>query len=108
MHLNFGNLDLAEKFFKYALSISQEEDNLSGIATSLGMLGYIEERRGKWDEAEKLYRQCLEIKTELGDREGMTYSWGPLGDIERCHGKWDEAERLYQQSLAALHNSDMN
>jgi tetratricopeptide (TPR) repeat protein len=99
IHRNFGNWDLAEKYFKDALSIAQEDDNQSSIATSLGMLGYIERNRGNWDEAERLYRQCLEIETELGDRAGMATSWGLLGDIERLRGNWDEAERLFRQCL---------
>ncbi|MEG3859569.1 tetratricopeptide repeat protein [Microcoleus sp. herbarium12] len=97
---NFGNWDLAETYLKDALSIAEEEDNKSGIATSLGMLGDIERNRGNWDEAERLYRQCLALRKDLGDRAGMASSWGVLGDIERNRGKWDEAERLYRQSLA--------
>jgi tetratricopeptide (TPR) repeat protein len=54
IHRDFGNWDLAEKYFKDALAIAQKENNQS-IATSLGMLGEIERKRGNWDEAEKLY-----------------------------------------------------
>jgi tetratricopeptide (TPR) repeat protein len=100
IHRNFGNWDLAEKYFKDALAIAQKENNQSSIATSLGMLGDIERNRGNWDEAEKLYRQCLEVETELGARSGMASSWQLLGDIERKRGNWDEAEKLYRQSLA--------
>ncbi|MEG4279728.1 tetratricopeptide repeat protein [Microcoleus sp. MON1_C1] len=100
IHRDLGNWDLAEKYFKDALAITEKEDNKSGIATSLGMLGDIERNRGNWDEAEKLYRQSLALRTELGDRSGMAYSWGVLGDIERNRGNWDEAEKLYRQSLA--------
>jgi CHAT domain-containing protein len=69
------------------------------MASSWGLLGYIERNRGNWDEAERLYRQSLQIRTELGDRSGMASSWGVLGDIEKKRGNWDEAERLYRQSL---------
>jgi tetratricopeptide (TPR) repeat protein len=100
IHRDFGNWDLAEKYFKDALAIAEEENNKREIATSLGMLGDIERNRGNWDEAEKLFRQCLEMMTELGDRSGMASSWGVLGDIERNRGNWDEAEKLYRQSLA--------
>ncbi|WP_293360200.1 MULTISPECIES: tetratricopeptide repeat protein [unclassified Microcoleus] len=101
IHRNFGNWDLAEKYFKDALSIAQEDDNnQSGIATSLGMLGDIERNRGNWEEAERLYRQALALRTELGDREGIAYCWVSLGYIEQCRGNWEEAERLYRQSLA--------
>jgi len=100
IHGNFGNWGLAEKYFKDGLAIAEKEDNKTHIATSLGMLGRIEECRGNWDEAEKLYRQALEMMTELGDRSGMTYSWELLGDIERNRGNWDEAEKLYRQALA--------
>jgi len=96
---DFGYWDIAERYFKDALVIEQEEEDKSGIANSLSCLGYIERNRGNWDEAERLYRQCLEVDTELGDRSGMASSWGQLGDIERNRGNWDEAERLYRQSL---------
>uniref|UniRef100_UPI00403F163D tetratricopeptide repeat protein n=1 Tax=Microcoleus sp. OTE_8_concoct_300 TaxID=2964710 RepID=UPI00403F163D len=75
IHRNFGNWDLAEKYFKEALAIAEKENNQSSIATSLGMLGDIERNRGNWDEAEKFYRQCLEVETELGARSGMASSW---------------------------------
>ncbi len=94
---NFGNWDLAEKYFKDALAIAEKGDNKRYIATSLGMLGNIEGNRGNWDEAEKLYRQYWEMMTELGAREGMATSWGVLGDIEQNRGNWDEAEKLYRQ-----------
>jgi len=101
IHRDFGKWDLAEKYFKEALSIAEEEeDNKSGIAASLGMLGDIERNRGNWDEAEKLCRQSLEMMTELGERSNMATSWGLLGDIERDRGHWDEAEKLFRQSLA--------
>jgi tetratricopeptide (TPR) repeat protein len=100
IHRDLGKWDLAEKYFKEALSIAEEEDNKSGIAASLGMLGDIERNRGNWDEAEKLCRQSLEMMTELGERSNMAYSWGLLGDIEGNRGNWDEAEKLYRQSLA--------
>jgi tetratricopeptide (TPR) repeat protein len=96
---DFGNWDVAENYFKDALSIDQEQDSTSGMTYSWEQLGYIESCRGNWDEAERLYRQCLEVETELGDRSGMASSWGVLGDIERNRGNWDEAERLYRQSL---------
>jgi tetratricopeptide (TPR) repeat protein len=100
IHRDFGNWDLAEKYFKDALAIAEEEYNKSGMASCWGLLGDIERNRGNWDEAEKLYRQCLEVETELGDRSGMASSWGVLGDIEGNRGNWDEAEKLYRQSLA--------
>jgi len=101
IHRDLGKWDLAEKYFKEALSIAEEEeDNKSGIAASLGMLGDIERNRGNWDEAEKLCRQSLEMMTELGERSNMATSWGLLGDIERNRGNWDEAEKLYRQALA--------
>jgi tetratricopeptide (TPR) repeat protein len=99
IHRDFGNWNLAEKYFKDALAIAEAEDHKSSIATSLGMLGDIERNRGNWDEAETLYRQCLEVETELGTRSGMAYSWGLLGDIEQNRGNWDEAETLYRQCL---------
>ena len=100
IHRDFGNWDLAEKSFKDALAIAEEEYNKSGMASCWGLLGDIERNRGNWDEAEKLYRQCLEVETELGDRSGMASSWGVLGDIEGNRGNWDKAEKLYRQSLA--------
>jgi len=99
IHRGFGNWGLAEKYFKDALAIAEEEDNKSGIVSSWAWLGYIERTRGNWDEAEKLYRQSLEVETELGDRSGMASCWRLLGDIELHRGNWDEAEKLYRQSL---------
>jgi tetratricopeptide (TPR) repeat protein len=102
IHRDWGNWDLAEKYFKDALAIAQKEDNKSGIATSLGMLGDIERNRGNWDEAEKLFRQSLALRTELGERQGMATSWASLGDIERNRGNWDEAEKLFRQHLEMM------
>ncbi|MEG4216593.1 tetratricopeptide repeat protein [Microcoleus sp. Pol14C6] len=99
---DLGNWDLAEKYFKEALSIAEEENNKSGMAYCWGLLGDIEGNRGNWDEAEKLYRQSLALRKELGDRAGMAASWGLLGYIEQCRGNWDEAEKLYRQHLEMM------
>ena len=99
IHRDCGNWNEAENYFQDALSLSQEQDSKSGIATSLGLLGDIERHRGNWDEAQRLYRQSLELMTQLGDRSGMATSWGVFGDIERNRGNWDEAERLFRQCL---------
>ncbi len=99
-HRDLSNWDEADRCFKQALEIAQQENNKSDIATALGMLGSIEQCRSKWDEAERLYRQSLALRTDLGDRAGMVTSWASLGYIERNRGNWDEAERLYRQYLA--------
>ncbi|MBD1920708.1 tetratricopeptide repeat protein [Microcoleus sp. FACHB-831] len=102
IHRDCGNWNEAENYFQDALSLSQEQDSKSGIATSLGLLGDIENCRGNWDEAERLYRQCLQLRTQLGDRSGMATSWGHLGDIERHRGNLDEAQRLYRKYLELM------
>jgi tetratricopeptide (TPR) repeat protein len=85
IHRDFGNWDLAEKYFKDALAIAEKEDNKSSIATSLGMLGDIERNRGNWDEAEKLYRQSLEVD---GHRIGRSIGHGIfLGCVGRYRAK---------------------
>jgi tetratricopeptide (TPR) repeat protein len=71
IYRDFGYWDIAERYFKDALVIEQEEEDKRGIANSLSCLGDIERNRGNWDEAERLYRQSLELRTELGDRSGM-------------------------------------
>ncbi|MCL1462987.1 tetratricopeptide repeat protein [Argonema galeatum] len=99
---DFGNWDIAERYFQQALSIAQNQNIKSEIANALQYLGDIEQSRGNWDEAERLYRQSLQLRTELGDRAGMASSWGSLGDIERNRGNWEQAERLYRQSLQLM------
>lgn len=107
IHCDFGNWDLAEKYLKDALSIAQEDDNQSSIATSLGMLGDIERNRGNWDEAERLYRQALALRTELGDREGMATSIGCLGENELGKGNLDAAEQLLTEALDKMQKLGM-
>ena len=99
VHSDWGNWHEAERYFRDALAIAEEEGIKSGISTALGLLGDIERNRGNWNEAERLYRQSLQMRTELGDRSGMASSYGVLGDIERNRGNWEEAERLYRQKL---------
>ena len=102
IYRDFGYWDIAERYFKDALVIEQEEEDKSGIANSFGCLGDIERNRGNWDEAERLYRQSLELRTELGDRSGMATSIGCLGEIEMLRGNLDAAEPLLKESLAKL------
>lgn len=106
IHRNFGNWKLAERYFQEALSIAQKQDNKSGIADSLQLLGHIEFKRGNWDAAEQWLHQCLTIETELDNRTGMAYSWGCLGNIERERGNWDAAEQMYRQVLQVWEELD--
>lgn len=107
IHRDLGNWDEAENYFQDALSLSQEQDSKSGIATSLGMLGDIERNRGNWDEAERLYRQALELRTQLGDRSGMAVSIGCLGETELGRGNLNAAEKLLKEALAKMQELGM-
>lgn len=98
----FGGWNLAEKYFKEALSQYQDQREKSGIAKSLYWLGNIQRHRGNWEQAKLLYRQSLEIQTEICDRSGMASCWASLGYIEQQCGNWDEAERLYRQYLEVM------
>jgi tetratricopeptide (TPR) repeat protein len=96
VHRDWGNWDKAEEYFHKSLVNAQDQDNKSGIASSWGLLGEIECKRGN-------YQQCLEIETELGDRLGIAKSICCLGDNERGRGNLELAEQFLNEALAMFH-----
>lgn len=107
IYRDFGNWDIAEKYFYDALSIEQKKENKSGMASGWASLGNIEFNRGNWDAAETLYRQSLEVKTELGDRSGMAMSIGSLGETELGKGNLEKAEKLLKEALEKMQELGM-
>ena len=99
LYYSLGDYSQAENYYGQSLKIAQELDDRSGIASSLGNLGYIARYRGDYDKAEEYYLQSLQIRQELGDRSGIASSLDNLGYIAQYRGDLDKAEEYYLQSL---------
>jgi tetratricopeptide (TPR) repeat protein len=71
------------------LSLSNEYDNLGGVAFYLGDLA----------GARKRYEEALATYSEIGDQNGEALAKIGLGDVSLALGKHDEAKQLYHEAL---------
>jgi DNA-binding SARP family transcriptional activator/tetratricopeptide (TPR) repeat protein len=66
--LRTGNLEQAERSFRYVLEIVREESDVVGESSSLLGLGTVRTRRGMLSQAEDDLRAALDLARRLGDK----------------------------------------
>ncbi|QWF85636.1 ATP-binding protein [Amycolatopsis sp. CA-230715] len=98
-----GNYDVARAHCQEALSIFHECGDLSGRATTLDSLGYIDYRTENFLNSIQSYAESLMIRRELGENyrcadtlEALGGPYVALDHTEQASAGWKEALKLYQ------------
>jgi tetratricopeptide (TPR) repeat protein len=97
--LQSNDLDGAEQNLQEALAIWQDLGFDKYIATSLGDLGQLAQKRKRYDAAERFYRQSVELARKIDDKEVQTVGLGYEGEFAIGIGKWTEAREWCEQAL---------
>lgn len=104
IYLNMSQMDQARDLTRQAHKIRQSQfgENSQEIASTLQLMGMIEDASGIYDSAVVHYRRALEIQQGLfGEVDSAAAEIKTeLGRALRHQGKLDEAEQLLRESLA--------
>lgn len=95
-------LDAAIPSLQQALELYRQVKDRNGERRSLGNLGYIYTRLGKYTQALDFENQSLAIAIEIKHRLGEGQSLGGLSDTYRLLGKFDQAIEYGNKSLAIM------
>ncbi|MDI3290368.1 AAA family ATPase [Polyangium sp. 15x6] len=101
--LSLGRLDEAELAADQALALLQEDRRTEGYV--LGILGRVQQARGRFGEAREKLRAALAIHRAVGDRWSEGVLHGYLGDVAFEEGLLDDARTAYGEALARLHGT---
>ncbi|MBD3285278.1 tetratricopeptide repeat protein, partial [candidate division WOR-3 bacterium] len=95
----FGELELANFWFKQSFRIMRELGDNLGIAIALGQLGSIAQNQGDYEEARSCHEEAKKIFAVLGKKRHLGIALHQLGNISQKKGDYTEARKLYNQSL---------
>jgi tetratricopeptide (TPR) repeat protein/energy-coupling factor transporter ATP-binding protein EcfA2 len=94
-----GDLRDAWEKHKQSLEISEELEDISGIAESLNNIGSIYLTREELDKAEYCFKESLELKHQLGHKGILPSTLDNLGIIERKKKNLNESEFFHRKAL---------
>jgi two-component sensor histidine kinase len=98
VYYNQKNYKKAEKYWKIAYSIAENNQQAKPLSNTLNNLGEIKRINGDFQAALPLYKEALTIKTSIKDSTGMNISLSNIGAIYIQLGKRDSAKLFYDQS----------
>jgi len=87
VHLNQGNLPIAEELCKSSLKEYKKLENQEGISDCYEQLGLIHLAKNEWDNAEKNFKIALDIRESIGNRHGKASALLDLA-LASYHKKW--------------------
>jgi tetratricopeptide (TPR) repeat protein len=91
-----------------ALRAARDGADLAAEASTLGSLGTIHWRLGRYDEASRHYNQAVAIYHDIRDRAGEGRTLGSLGVVNWLRGRYPEALDHYHRALAIFREVDDN
>lgn len=100
MYREGGFYEAAHTEFREARGLSEELDDRSGIATSLGNIGLVARRQGDFEAAREYHEDSLDISEDLDDQSGIAKSLNSLGAVAHEQGDFETARGYYEDSLA--------
>jgi DNA-binding CsgD family transcriptional regulator/tetratricopeptide (TPR) repeat protein len=92
--------DQAERLCRESLALYRELGDKQGIAASLSLLGWVEQRRFHREVAYALQAEGLTLSKELGDKRGIAEALRGLSSLAFSQGAYERAYALKEESLA--------
>jgi tetratricopeptide (TPR) repeat protein len=91
LHVERGELHLAEMYFSEALFIAAAKDYKQQVATAMMNLGVISSIRCEWDEAIASFERAIVANQQIGDMYNLASAHYDLGMTYREVGNYSEA-----------------
>ena len=92
----------AEGYYRQALAIQHEFNDLYSQASTLHQLGSVAQAQRQWAAAEGYYRQALALYVEFNDRYSQASTLGQLGLLAEGQEQWAVATEYLLQSLSVF------
>ena len=99
VYMRIKQPDLAMQSHEASLQIYQQISDTLGVAYSLGCIGRIYEKKGKYSEAIRYQSQALGLYKRKQDNRGMAIILENIGSIYEDNEKFQLALEYFQQSL---------
>ncbi|MBV9833039.1 MAG: tetratricopeptide repeat protein [Alphaproteobacteria bacterium] len=96
--LRDGDVDGARLSLESTLDSYRRARNTLGEARTLGMIGDIDRRLGRYDTARAAYGDALALYRKDGNRSGIANTLRGLGELERQAGNRDAAVTVYSEA----------
>jgi tetratricopeptide (TPR) repeat protein len=94
--------EIAERYYKRSLKLSQRIDDYHGIAQAERGRGYIHWRQGRYRDALDHYDICIDFATKINDLPVIAVTYIDIGNIYNYLGEWDKANAYYTESIEHL------
>lgn len=96
---SLGHYDRALDEFERALQLFQDEEDITGIASTLDEVGQIHWVRGSYAEARRCYNAALQLRREDADEKAIAMTLSHLGALKMHSGELREAMVALRESL---------
>ena len=104
---SLGNLAEAERFYKRALTVSQQDEIKSIQGAVNDQLGDIALVRGKYVQARQYIEEAIAISRTLGDSLRLGFALRRRGQVALAQGKIDHALEALHESVACFNEAGL-
>lgn len=107
-HYLSGNFSEALNLLSEAHGLLEDIGDRRGIIRSLGNLGMVYERVGRFRESDKAIQGVLDTAIELGDSRLEAFHWGNQAVLKQVLGEHTEAIRCAEKAIARASVEDQD
>jgi len=94
-----GNYDSSLHYYKYALEIANDIDDLGLISEVYGALGIVYKNQGEYAVALDYYEKALAVSIQLADTSWMAACYSNAGNVYRRLGNYTKALEYFLKAL---------
>jgi predicted ATPase/serine/threonine protein kinase len=93
--------DAAESLSREACDIYREADDAQGMATTITVMAFQAQRRGRFEESTALFSETVALWERLGDVTAVELGISNVAHSAKAAGQFDLARRLLEQLVAS-------
>jgi predicted ATPase len=93
--------DAAESLSREACDIYREADDVQGMATTITVMAFQAQRRGRYDESTALFAETATLWERLGDVTAVELATSNVAHSAKTAGNFERARSLFEQLLAS-------
>ena len=102
IHFYRGDLETSILFFKKALTILENYQEIKEISDTINNMGQVYQLLGEFDLANKCYLECISLYQSLSHERGIAISLNNLGVISLQQGNLDDAYNYFIESYGLI------
>ena len=91
----------AERLSREACDIYRQADDIQGIATTMTVMAFQAQRRGRYEESTTLFSETVALWERLGDATAVELATSNVAHSAKTAGHFERARRLFEQLVAS-------